>query len=230
MHKCRSLNLVVVFLAFFCLSAIQSNAQSRKRYLKHRFKAGLSLGINMAQLDGDQHGGYNKLGLSGGLRGIAILSESTELVVELLYSQQGSKSDGYPNINRQNTFQKPVKVSVNVAEVPIMLNHKIYNTALERHIWEFHWGVSFGRLLNQKVEELTLSNSIVESYEDLVPGFNSNSVSGLFGLRLNFTDKFGLSARHSYAFTKLYQDSEAEENQISRLRSYYFSLLLQYTF
>ena len=54
------------------------------------FSAGLALGFNMSQIDGDKLAGYNKLGVATGARVDAKLDERWKLGMELLFSQMGS--------------------------------------------------------------------------------------------------------------------------------------------
>ena len=62
---------------------------------EQRFNAGLVVGLNASQIDGDQLAGFDKLGLTAWVRGIAKLGETIDMNIEFLYSERGSKPDAF---------------------------------------------------------------------------------------------------------------------------------------
>jgi len=80
-------------LFFFLLSPFFASAQ--------RFIGGLTAGINLTQVDGDQVFGYHKVGFNGGpfVKLMIDKKQRFSVTIELLYSQKGAAKK-YPGPNR----------------------------------------------------------------------------------------------------------------------------------
>ena len=87
MKRLLDLGIIGMILLF----SLQASAQKRRFNPKQRFHAGLIVGLNLAQLDGDRFNGYDKRGLMGVLQGIALIIRRVSLITELLYRQIGSR-------------------------------------------------------------------------------------------------------------------------------------------
>ena len=157
-----------LILFFGCmLFNIQSNAQEQ------RFKAGIILGANLSQIDGDRSAGYNKLGIVGGLSGVILLKEKMYVNIELLYSQRGSKSQLVPD----NSIV-PFKIATDFIEIPVLFNYKDWlNDDGEYYKFHFHGGFSYGRLIRTVVEDESPASNLVLASEQ----FNKNDVSFMLG-------------------------------------------------
>lgn len=79
-----------------------------------RFGGGFVLGINASQLDGDFSAGYNKKGITAGLRGITNLNDRWKITTDLLYSQRGA-------VTSQAETTKERYCQLDYLEVPIIL-------------------------------------------------------------------------------------------------------------
>ncbi|MEM6697615.1 MAG: hypothetical protein AAF806_16255 [Bacteroidota bacterium] len=112
----------IIFFSFCFLLPSFSDAQTRRFNPKQRFHAGIITGVNLSQIDGDDYSGYDKLGIMGGLQGIALLNRRTKLVTELLYSSKGSR------VENELIFQpqKNRVLAVNYAEVPILIRFCLF--------------------------------------------------------------------------------------------------------
>ncbi|MDQ3018055.1 MAG: PorT family protein, partial [Bacteroidota bacterium] len=82
-----------------------------------RFSAGIVGGFNASQIDGAQLAGFDKLGLTGGLKAIVNFESRFALNIEFLYSQRGSRPDIFspeydPNIN----------ILLHYAELPVYVS------------------------------------------------------------------------------------------------------------
>ncbi|MEM9821067.1 MAG: outer membrane beta-barrel protein [Bacteroidota bacterium] len=180
----------IVSISFFLIFALLVQAQDA---LPQRFKAGVIAGFNTAQIDGDLSAGFNKFGLIGGLRGVAILSDKMELSLEMLYSQRGSKSD-------QDELGIPFKVSLNYIEVPVIFNYLDWLEGDgEYHKLHFHAGFSYGRLLNFNVDGGT------SGFRELAGFFRDNDVSWLAGATFYANKHLGITARYSRSVFPLFE-------------------------
>ncbi len=198
--------------AFFVFSSLAAQEQ--------RFNAGLVLGLNASQIDGDQLAGFDKLGLTGGVRGIARLSEKVAVNVEFLYSERGSKPDALDAI-----FEPDIHIDLTYAEVPFYFSFKDWKIT-DYYKVQIHTGISFARLINA---------STIDGYEDdeleldtLVDEFNSNDLSFLIGASFNFSRSIGVNLRYTRFINKLLNTKTLGINAPS-LRSYFLTFRLEYT-
>ena len=81
-----SITIILLFSCFFSNITAQSI-----------FKAGAIIGLNMAQIEGDEASGFNQVGLNTGILGNVILHKQWEVGFELLFSQKGSRAMGDEN-------------------------------------------------------------------------------------------------------------------------------------
>jgi len=134
----KSLFLLVWLCFIFC-----SNLDAQEQ----RFKAGVILGANLSQIDGDKSDGYIKLGITGGLRGVAIITDKIELSIELLFDQRGSRSQ---KIFDTNFF--PFSITNNYISVPVVFNYQDWlDESGDYYKLHFHTGLSYGRLINTEI-------------------------------------------------------------------------------
>ncbi len=173
---------------------------------QQRFKAGLIAGLNASQIDGDRSAGYHKLGLMGGLRAAAILTDKTELSIELLYAQRGSQSELFPG----NNFV-PFKIKINYIEVPVMYNYADWLEEEEDEEYYkilFGVGLSYGRLINTEIEDDALNSPLVR----LSDSFSKNDLSFTIGATFFATHKLGVSARWTRSLNLLFDNSKSSIN------------------
>ena len=76
-----------IFLNTFLLLLLVSNCYTQ------RFNFSVLAGLNAAQVNGDGLAGYDKMGLLAGARTNILFTDRLDMVVEFLYSQQGSASE-----------------------------------------------------------------------------------------------------------------------------------------
>lgn len=152
-----------------------------------RFKASLIGGVNLAQLDGDDLSGFNKLGLNAGAKVAAVLSDRWQLSLEMLYSQQGShrtRDDVY--------FSLYDNIRLNFVETPVMISFKD---------WKFHvsTGFSYARLINFHAESpLGEDLTDTETYRD-------DLYFWVVGATYYFQERWGVNLRWSRALVDLEQ-------------------------
>lgn len=184
---------------------------------EQRFKAGLVLGVNAAQINGDFSAGFNKLGLQGGLRGITIFTEKTHVALELLYSQRGSQTELVPD----NSVEQR-KIHLDYVEVPVIFIYKDWLDE-EKGFYkiEFNGGLSYSRLLNVKIEDVDF-----DPFGDL---FNKNDFAFVLGAGFNLSEKWSLAFRYNRSMNLLFNP---EKNNINSkaLLGFFLNFRAQYTF
>ena len=206
----------ILFLSLLLTFPFFGQAQEA---IPQRFKAGILVGFNTAQIDGDLSAGFNKFGLIGGLRGVTILSEKMELSLELLYSQRGSKSD-------PDEFGIPFKISLNYVEVPVVFNYLDWQEADgEYYKLHFHAGLSYGRLLGFEIDGGT--SGLLE----LANNFRDNDLSFLVGATFYANKHFGITARYSRSVFPLFErdDNNTGPNSNAFI-GYFFTFHTVYMF
>lgn len=150
------------FLIFIFFTIILCSDISGQR----RFKAGLTLGVNASQINGDDYAGFDKLGLMGGLKASAILGEKTEFGIELLFSQRGSSSSFLPD-----SGIAPVRIHLDYVEAPLTFTFKDWE-AEDFYRIHVHGGFSYGRLIGG-------TSGVTDAP---VEGFNDNDFAVLVGV------------------------------------------------
>lgn len=205
----------LILLFCFSISSIQLEAQAQ------RFKAGVIVGLNASQLDGDSYYGYNKLGLVAGLSGVILLTEKVDLNLELLYSQRGSASSLVPdNINY------PFKIKTDFIEIPLLINYKDWlDSEGEYYKLHFHGGFSYGRLINTEVDDGTTNSNLVQASED----FNKNDWSYMLGVTFYTGQHLAFTFRWSRSFGLLYLQTSVN-SPVPSLQNHLLSFRTLYMF
>jgi len=191
-------------LLFWGLIMAQAPAQ--------QFVGHVSLGFNMAQLDGDDLAGFNKLGLVGGIGSSFFLSEKWQLGIELLASQQGAAraatdplSAAYDNIR------------INAVELPVLIK---LNT------WKFRWsaGLSYSAAFHHRMVDF--------SGQDVSDNFTlqRGSPNILLGGAYFFDEKFGVDVRWTSAVLPRNLYSSISGAQVDQFLSYFLSISSIYLF
>jgi len=180
MKRTNLLNLMLL-LAMFVFVSTTAQAQ--------RFQGGITAGFNMSQLDGDRLAGYNQIGLVGGLRASALLTDKWQLSLELLYSQLGS--DRARNDDPSSIYDN---IRLNMVEAPVFVSFTD---------WKFkvYAGGSYGRLINYKVIDI-VGEDITDNQT-----YNPDLFSMILGATFHFSKNFGLDVRWSRHLNSLQADA-----------------------
>lgn len=152
-----------------------------------RFKAAAIIGMNAAQVDGDDLAGYHKLGLNTGVKAYGFLSDKFSLSFELLFAQKGSKS------SNSEISHTDLKLTLNYAEIPFLINYHDKNGAI------FGLGFAYARFLNYKRFE----NGIDTTIED--NPVNNNDFSFIADFTFVIKDHFGINGRYQYSIAPVAQ-------------------------
>ncbi len=167
-----------------------------------RFSAGAILGLNASQIQGDDEAGYTKLGLMGGLSAQILFTEKTELGIELLYSQLGSRSR--PN---DNPFFEGFKSRLNYVSIPVYYSYKDWLEKEEGEYYKLHFlgGLSYGRLFSSEVE----GSPFVQAQDF----FKEDYLGILFGATFYLNKHWGIGARWERGLLRLYTNDLDNPNQ-----------------
>jgi hypothetical protein len=204
--------LLLLFAAIFFLLSIQDAKAQR------RFKAGFIFGLNASQILGDDVGGYNKLGLQGGLRGTAVLKDKMDLSMELLYSQRGSyQKQGFPG-----SIAGSLKINLQYVEVPIVFSYKDW---LEEEEGYYKVQVSIG-LAYSRLLKATANGS---KHDDLVDTFSTDDYGFTTGAEYFTSKNFSFGVRWSKSFNFLYNKDKHDPGRNS-LRGFFLSFRSAYIF
>lgn len=183
------------------------------------FKGGVIMGINAAQLDGDNNYGYNKLGLTGGITMGIPLEKNFDLFVEFLYSQQGAIEKF-----RIIPTSKDNGIKLNYLSMPIILRWKdwyIEDKGFHRFWLDF--GVSPGRLFQTKIVGSPEISAVADQ-------FKSYDVAGVIGGGIALNKHVQLNLRFTKSFYRLYNRDKHVQNKLEYLIGYFFSFRSVYLF
>lgn len=177
----------VVFLLCFMSLAIELKAQ--------KFEASAVFGLNAAQIDGDNNGGFNKLGFTGGIKTIYNFEDGWGGGIELLYSQRGSRSE-----LTIGTSGAQFKIHLNYIEIPVYGVYRLlFDDEREYYVLSFHIGMSYARLLNVSLSDDSQFDSREERFKD-------NDLSYIFGASYSTSPGITFTGRFTRAFTYLFKD------------------------
>ena len=146
----HSLLVLIIVICFSLENAVAQN-----------FSGGVLLGFNASQVSGDNYGGYNKAGISGGFFVNKALTEKSELEMRITYSAKGSRDVPNPDKGKYTAYY----MRLNYIEVPILYKYKY------KMLWLMA-GLSGGYLINSSIEnesgpfpENSIENRAFKKYE-----------------------------------------------------------------
>jgi hypothetical protein len=179
-------------LFFFCALLLQPALWAQKGEAG-RFTAEAVAGVNLAQIDGDNSAGYNKIGLSVGMRGGFMFNKKLELNTEILFSQKGSRSSiNEPNIIRYNLQYVEVPIGLTLKDWEI--TDKDGNNYMRASATA---NLMFSRLVNGKIEINGFEETVL--LDNLRPWDFAAGVTG----RIFFTRHWGLELRWSRSLVSM---------------------------
>lgn len=191
---------------------------------QQRFRAGLVAGLNASQILGDNVGGYNRLGVQGGMRALAVLTDRTDISFEILYSQRGSyNKDGSPVC-----YNGPVEIATRYIEVPVLFSFKDWlNEEEDYYRIQASAGFSFGRLMS--------ASSIGSCHDDLTDLFSKNDFSFTCGAEYFSSKRLSFGMRWSRSINWLYNRKkgdalEPNPRNENSLRGFFLSFRTAYIF
>lgn len=199
-------------LIFFLFLSENTNAQQR-------FRAGVLFGLNGSQIQNDDVGGYNRLGIQGGLRAVTILDEKYDVSLELLYSQRGS----YAKDGNWKCFNGSLDIALQYIEVPVVFNYKDWLDEEEGfYKIQVSGGFSYGRLISAEAQG--------SCHDAVDQDFNKDDISLTVGAEYFTGPNFSLGARWSTSLNRLYNSQESGNAGLASLRGYFLSFRGVYLF
>jgi hypothetical protein len=179
----------LIFLYFLLTSAARSGAQTPFSQEDERiFHAGLTVGANFCQVDGDGFSGYHKAGLAANASVFVRLLPFLHANLGIGYSQKGSRESRI-----QETYIGPAvfryRLDLNYVEMPFMLH------LIEGKGFNYSAGISYARLLSFK-EEAEDVNYIKISPE-LYP-FKKRDWVGILGIGYHLGSNWFASGQYQY--------------------------------
>jgi Outer membrane protein beta-barrel domain len=210
-----NLKTILTALIFLTILGINNGQQ--------RFGGAILVGFNAAQLDGDNAAGFRKFGFCGGIRGIVNIGTKSELLVDLLYSQRGSKAgESDYLVNGTNLNQK---ISLDYIEIPITYQFSDWlyknNDGSEYFKVKFNGGLSIGRLFS--------ASAAYSFFDNLTDQFNKTDISWVIGVSYFINKHVLLNCRYTSSFNLVFDNKN--NNQLTNgLRGYFFNVGLGYQF
>ncbi|MEN0047634.1 MAG: outer membrane beta-barrel protein [Bacteroidota bacterium] len=191
-------SLIVFLLCFIVFIPFQLDAQRKRFNPKQRFHAGVIVGANFAQIDGDNFTGYDKGGITGGLQGVALITRRVELVAELLYSQKGARVE-YKDVLHP---RKERILGLNYAEAPILVRINLVPNLEKNKPIELETGISIARLIQTNIEENV--NRLQYSFTGVADNFRRTDINYIIGMHVGILKDFNLGLRANSSLTKVY--------------------------
>ncbi|NNK89787.1 MAG: PorT family protein [Saprospiraceae bacterium] len=198
------------FVLFFLIVLFSLNFLNAQ----NAFRGSAVLGLTLAQIDGDGLLGYDKVGMSTGLKLSYEIRKKLDLNMELLYSQRGSQSGFLGSGDIQKTH-------LDYLEIPVYVSIKDwYIDGEDYYKIKLHAGLTYGYLMN-----ITSANGL---YEEDITKFNTTDISWMIGPSYSINARWTFTARFTRSFTRLFK-SDRFINTDS-LVSYFWTLRTDYNF
>lgn len=102
----------LLFLIFLSLPALSQ---------KYAFEAGAAAGLNTSQVSGDNLSGFHQFGLGTGLFVVRPITESSELEMQFLFSQKGSRKTPDPDRGDYTSYN----LRVNYIDIPLSYRYEL---------------------------------------------------------------------------------------------------------
>ncbi|HBD26579.1 porin family protein [Flavobacterium sp.] len=194
----------MVFAALAVLVFGFTNAQDEVKATSE-VKFGAKGGINLANIVGDDAGDANMfVGFNAGFFVEIPVTDKLTIQPEILYSAQGSKSEGPLNIEG-DIYDVKATLKMNYINVPVMFKYQVTDK------FSLEAGPYVGFLVRAKVKaEVSGFGSATEDAKDL---FKSTDFGLGLGMNYEFSDVIFANARYQAGLTEI-GDSEAGGNSV----------------
>lgn len=165
--------IISITIIFFPVQLFSQNEKG--------FSAGVLGGFVPSQVDGDNHGGYHKIGLQAGLFSTLQTQDDYYWQVAIKWMQKGSKFNNPKIVSYY-------KLSLNYVEVPVSFNY-IYRRKFLGSV-----GLSYGYLFKALEDN--------DGYGGIAPDppMKSNDLEGTIGVGYRFSENFWLMNSFGYSF------------------------------
>ena len=197
----------LLFTTLFILCSQNINAQSI-------FGASVVAGANISQMTGDRDGGFNKVGLHGGLKASVRLNYRSEMGIGILYDQRGSR-------NRPALGDEPFKIKIDYIMVPVTYSFKDWYDE-ENGFYKIHFtgGLAYARLFQSTQEG---GRILTECLDD----FRKNDVSWMLGASYFWSRHWGATLYHT---RPLFDANSVITNCVQDIRPFQWTFRVEYKF
>jgi len=187
------------------LTVVESTAQYRSKTgykNKYRFNAGIVLGANFSQIDGDHYSGFDKRGIRAGVKGMIYLNKKLDITTGITFVQRGSRFEDYRSgvLNRKNDR----KIHLNYIEVPLLLTYKLLKK--DGKGYRIDLGGSFARLFNSEIKEVVTPFTEVYQYGILEDQLQSNEFNFMAAASYFLNSRLGIGLQFTLQLNKLYNN------------------------
>jgi hypothetical protein len=152
-------------------------------------RGGLTVGMNMTQVDGDEIYGFRKYGFHGGAIGTVPVKNDFLITLETLYSQKGA------NQPRRTQYYRQYRVELDYVEVPVLLQ---YN---DRDIFTIGAGFAYGRLVNVKEWEKGVRTPT--TLLGVNAAYDRADYLALIDLKFRIIQRMSMNVRYQYSMDKI---------------------------
>lgn len=192
----KTKNQVFVLLLFVMLFMYSNNANAQL------FKAFVSSGVSISQIDGDEEYGFKRVGFSGGLGVMAPLNpkqpeKGFQLSMELLFSQRGAYES-----NIADPFAYDCKL--NYVDIPFFIHYIDPIGGVTVGL-----GLQYGRLVKSS-EKWTMTDTMIRGMDRPLDTVNTkflkNDLSIVADVRFTLWRNFKLDLRYQYSLLPIRKD------------------------
>ena len=154
------------------------------------FEGGLTMGTNMARVDGDTYDGYHKVGIQAGGLVYVHLSPLFGISMEMLYSQKGARGANVKESSYLGTYFDKYYLNLNYVEIPLILHYRklVY--------FDFEAGLSYARLVKTK-EWAEADVPVV--IDPALSYFNKDDYEYILGITAQFSKHWCGSIRYEHS-------------------------------
>ncbi len=216
--SCQTMTVRPLFtLCLFGLLAGQVSAQ--------RFRAGLSGGLTVADIDGadtrDNDNDFHKVGFTAGALVNTQLTKKSLIQFEVNYIQKGSMQ---PPDSLNNGYYK---IALQYVEIPVLIRRQIYFNYKGRRVnkVDLEGGVSYARLVHSTV--IGNTNYVLSTAGNY---FNTNEASVLLGVDYNFTRNIYFCFRYSNSVTPAVKRNSLKPGFVSYTFNRGNNMVFQFSF
>jgi len=188
-----------LLIPLFCLLPLVSFAQSETSFLSQqedkRFFGGLTMGLNVSQVDGDGFAGFHSAGLSAGGVVYWFFARNIAGSMSFLYSQKGSYGVRESYSPYAGAYYAKYKMRLNYVAVPVVL-HYLFG---EKYM--LGAGASFNALLSARESMLDMGAYVPFNPDDYP--FDSYTFDVIGSISMVVWKRFIAEATYQYGVTPL---------------------------
>jgi hypothetical protein len=192
-----------------------------------RFRGGFVMGLNAAQMNGDNTSGYRQVGLSSGVRALVELGGRWQLSLDILYSQKGSRK----SVANESPFGKEAFSRLNYLEVPVMINYRDWEQTSKSgaKYYKVHLsaGVSYNNLFSASSNENFTHKAVLDK-------FRKSDICYIGGVGYNVNRNWGFTWRIAKSFGFLFDPQNYQNDPVAKdllpLKEHYFTFQTSWIF